>query len=81
MQGEIEKMKKTLLFTLMGIIMVIFSNPSLADDIDMKGKIGIGLNYPGISARYGLDPKLVIEIKSQSANGVSVSRLLGVVKK
>lgn len=65
-------MKKTLLFILMGIIMVVFSNPSLADDIDMKGKIGIGLNYPGISVRYGLDSKLVIEVKSQSADGVSI---------
>ena len=40
--------------------------------IDMEGTIAAGLNYPGISVRYGVSGSIVLEGKYQSGEGISL---------
>jgi len=46
--------------------------PAVARADSIKGRIGLGLNYPGVSARYGLSNKFALELKGQFGSGVTV---------
>ncbi|MEW6558524.1 MAG: hypothetical protein AB1349_14440 [Elusimicrobiota bacterium] len=42
-----------------------------------KGKFGVGLNYPGLGARYFISDKISVELKTQIEKDISVSGLRG----
>jgi hypothetical protein len=41
---------------------------SIAGAADLKGKIGVGFNYPGVQVRYGITDKILAEYKMQFAS-------------
>jgi len=64
-------MKKVLLLLIVcGLFSATFACRLQAND--RKGKVNIGLNYPGVSFRYGLGEKLAIEIKGQFDSDITV---------
>jgi len=56
-------MKKLFLLV---VSVLLFS--SLAQASDLKGRFGIGLNWPGIQARYGITNSILAEFKAQFAS-------------
>lgn len=53
-------------------VLVLLSFPALVNAQSIKGRLGLGLNYPGVSARYGLSNKFALELKGQFGSGVTV---------
>jgi len=53
-------------------VLVLLTFPALAYAQSIKGRLGLGLNYPGVSARYGLSNKFALEMKGQFGSGVAV---------
>lgn len=62
-------MKKRLRLILVVTVLLLLS--SLARAEDLTGKLGLGLNYPGLSLKYGLLPKFAIEAKAQFGDDIS----------
>jgi len=56
-------MKKVFLLV---VSVMLFS--SLAVASDLKGRFGIGLNWPGVQARYGITNSILAEFKTQFAS-------------
>ncbi|MDI6792092.1 MAG: hypothetical protein QME81_04395 [bacterium] len=56
---------------LVGMIISIFFI-SEAQAVDLSGRLGIGLNYPGVSIKYGIGPKVVIEARGQLEEDITV---------
>lgn len=59
--------KKTVLLVILLLIL-----PALVNADNIKGRLGMGLNYPGVSLRYGLSNKFALELKGQFGSGVTV---------
>ena len=59
--------KKTVL-----LVIVLLILPALVNAENIKGRLGMGLNYPGVSLRYGLSNKFALELKGQFGSGVTV---------
>jgi len=60
-------MKKAFLLV---VSVMLFS--SLAVASDLKGRFGIGLNWPGIQARYGITNSILAEFKTQFASNNTI---------
>lgn len=56
---------------LVGMIISIFFI-SEAQAVDLNGRLGIGLNYPGVSLKCGVGPKVVIEAKGQFEEDITI---------
>lgn len=64
-------MKKILLLLILcGLFLITFVSQLQAND--RKGKMNIGLNYPGVSFRYGLGERLAVEIKGQFDSDITI---------
>lgn len=63
-------MIKRILIAGITIFSMFISYKALAENI--KGEIGVGVNYPGVNIRYGLSDKLIVEAKAQFASGIKV---------
>jgi hypothetical protein len=57
------------ILTITGILLLLPSSV-LADSIAKRW--GVGVNYPGLSVRYGLNEKNVLELRSQFGEGIFV---------
>ena len=55
--------KKILVVT---AVLVLFS--SLSHAAELKGKFGIGANWPGVQVRYGITDKILAELRVQFAS-------------
>lgn len=51
-------------------IVLLFSSFVFADDLSKKW--GVGINYPGLSVKYGINAESVIEIKTQFGEDIFV---------
>lgn len=56
---------------LFGIIISIFFI-SKAQAIDLNGRLGVGLNYPGVNVKYGITPKVAIEARGQFEKNITL---------
>ncbi|MEW5768016.1 MAG: hypothetical protein AB1797_10415 [bacterium] len=56
---------------LVGMIISIFFI-SEAQAVDLSGRLGIGLNYPGVSLKCGVGPKVAIEAKGQLEEDITI---------
>lgn len=56
-------MKKFLLVVL-GLVFVV----SMASAADLKGKVGLGFNWPGLQLRYGITDSILVEARVQMAS-------------
>lgn len=64
-------MKKVLLLVIVfGLCLVAFNSRLQAND--RIGKVNIGLNYPGLSFRYGIGDRIALEIKGQLDSDITV---------
>jgi len=53
-------------------VLIFLILPAMVRADGIKGRLGLGLNYPGVSARYGLSNKFALEMKGQFGSGVTV---------
>lgn len=67
---EVEVKKVLLLLIVCGLFLAAFACRLQAND--RKGRMNIGLNYPGISFRYGIGERVAVEIKGQFDGEISV---------
>lgn len=63
-------MRRELLMVMVMAMLVFFILPAQANDL--SGQLGIGVNFPGVSVKYGLNPNLSLEGKCQFASGIVV---------
>jgi len=54
------------------VILCSFAQVQKAGANDLTKKWGIGLNYPGISAKYGISPKFAVELRGQFGKDIFV---------
>jgi len=66
-----EEMKKVLLLLIICGLFLAASVSQLQAN-DRKGKMNIGLNYPGVSFRYGLGERFAVEIKGQFDSDITI---------
>lgn len=64
-------MKKIILFNLILIICILSISKLQAREFPMQNRLGIGLNYPGISAKYWLK-RFCFEVKRQFGEGIQL---------
>lgn len=60
--------KKTLFLVGFGLLM--YAVPTHADDV--KGKLGLGFNVPGVSVKYGISSHYAFEMRAQTATDLIV---------
>jgi len=58
-------------------VSVLLLLSSLVKAEDLSGRFGLGLNYPGISIKYGLSSKFAIEARGQFGDNISVYGVRG----
>mgnify|MGYP001044483381 CR=1 FL=1 len=71
----IRKQKIFTVRSLLVLLILVFAFHCVSEAIDNKGKIGIGLNYPGVGIRYGLTKKFTLEAKGQFGSDISLGGL------
>ena len=63
-----DKMKKTIVTLVM--MLLILSTSVLADSLAKRW--GVGINYPGVSVKYGINEHHAVEVKSQFGEDIFV---------
>lgn len=64
-------MKKIVCLICMLSLGMFFVTSGVSAD-DMKGRWSAGINFPGLSVKYGLDSNMAVEVKAQYQPGVTV---------
>lgn len=69
-------MRRKLIVRLLTVVCMLFSFSFVFGEVG-KGDFGVGINYPGLGARYFLSDKISLELKGQFETNITVGGLRG----